>query len=85
MKVAVVSLFAGIGGFDIAARQMGWETVVACEIDPFCQVVLRHHFPGAYVHGDIHTLTGKIIHEEIERRMGTHWRTTKLVLVGGFP
>ena len=81
----VVSLFSGMGGFEVAAKAMGWNPVVSCEIDPMCQVVLKHHFPEAYLHGDIHTLTGKIIHEEIERRMGTHWRTTKLVLVGGVP
>lgn len=69
-----------MGGFEVAAKAMGWNPVVSCEIDPMCQVVLKHHFPEAYLHGDIHTLTGKIIHEEIERRMGTHWRTTKLVL-----
>lgn len=39
------SLFSGIGGFDLAAEWMGWENVFHCEIDPFCQKVLKHHFP----------------------------------------
>jgi len=37
-------LFEGIGGFSLAARWMGWETVGWCEIDPFCQAVLRKNF-----------------------------------------
>lgn len=39
------SLFSGIGGFDLAAQWAGWENVFACEIDPFCQKVLKYHFP----------------------------------------
>jgi len=38
-------LFEGIGGFSLAARWMGWETVGWCEWDPFCQQVLRKNFP----------------------------------------
>ncbi len=34
------SLFSGIGGFDLAAREVGWNNVFQCEIDPFCQSVL---------------------------------------------
>ena len=36
------SLFSGIGGFDLAAREVGWNNVFQCEIDPFCQSVLRY-------------------------------------------
>ena len=34
-------MFAGIGGFSIAANTVGWTTVGLCEIDPFCVRVLR--------------------------------------------
>ena len=50
-----IGLFAGIGGFELAARWVGWETVAVSEIDPFCQKVLQYHFPGAQLHGDIKT------------------------------
>ena len=33
------------------------EVVAFCEIDPFCQAVLKKNFKGVYVHGDIRTLT----------------------------
>lgn len=36
------SLFSGIGGFDLAAREVGWNNVFQCEIDPFCQSVLKY-------------------------------------------
>jgi DNA (cytosine-5)-methyltransferase 1 len=47
------SLFSGIGGFDYAAKQMGWENVFHCEIDPFCQRVLKHHFPESISYENI--------------------------------
>ena len=79
-------MFSGMGGFAIASHKMGWKTMVLCEIDPAGQSILRHHFPGAYLHGDIKTLTGDLINEEIERRLGTRWRdTTRVVVCGGFP
>jgi len=36
-----LALFAGIGGGLIASRILGWETVCAVEIDPYCQKVLK--------------------------------------------
>jgi DNA (cytosine-5)-methyltransferase 1 len=47
------SLFSGIGGFDLAAKWAGWENVLQVESDPFCQQVLKHHFPEAELHHDI--------------------------------
>jgi DNA (cytosine-5)-methyltransferase 1 len=48
-----LGLFEGIGGFSLAARWMGWETVAWCEWNEFGQKVLRHHFPEAEGFGDI--------------------------------
>lgn len=50
------SLFSGIGGFDLASSWMGWENVFQCEIDPFCQQVLKHHFPTTTHTSDVHRL-----------------------------
>ncbi|CAM5784197.1 DNA cytosine methyltransferase [Cellulomonas persica] len=41
----VASFFAGIGGFDLGFERAGMETVWQCEIKPFCQDVLAHHWP----------------------------------------
>jgi DNA (cytosine-5)-methyltransferase 1 len=48
-----LGLFEGIGGFSLAARWMGWETLAWCEWNEFGQRVLRHHFPEAEGFGDI--------------------------------
>jgi DNA (cytosine-5)-methyltransferase 1 len=48
-----LSLFSGIGGFDYAAEQMGWQNVACVEIDEFCQKVLRKNFPKVNIYNDI--------------------------------
>ena len=48
-----IGLFEGIGGFSLAARWAGWETIAWCEWNEFGQKVLKHHFPKAKPHGDI--------------------------------
>lgn len=47
------SLFSGIGGFDLAAKWMGWENVFQCEIDSYCNAILKKHFPTTIRYGNI--------------------------------
>ena len=68
-----IGLFEGIGGFSIAARQMGWETIAWCEINPFCQNVLKHHYPNATPHYDI------------KQTDFTIYRGKCDIITGGFP
>lgn len=49
----VGSLFSGIGGFDLAARRVGWSTRWYSEIEPYACRVMARHFPDAYNVGDI--------------------------------
>ena len=67
------SLFSGIGGFDEAAKWMGWQNVFHCEWNPFGQRVLKYHFPESISYDDI-TKTDFSIH-----------RGRIDVLSGGFP
>lgn len=69
----VLDLFSGIGGFALAARWMGWETVQFVDIDGFCQKVLKKNFPNVPIHGDIKTFNG------------TGLRGTVDLITGGFP
>lgn len=48
-----IGLFEGIGGFSLAVRLMKWQTVAWCEWNPFCQQILKYHFPEAEGFGDI--------------------------------
>jgi DNA (cytosine-5)-methyltransferase 1 len=54
MKCA--SFFAGIGGFDLGFQNAGITPVFHCEIDPYCQRILKRHWPEVPIHGDITTL-----------------------------
>ena len=51
-----LDLFSGIGGFALAAQRV-WgsehEIVAFCEIDKFCQKVLKKHWPDAEIIDDV--------------------------------
>lgn len=54
----VLSLFAGIGGFDLGLeRTGGFKTVAFCEIDPFCRRVLARHWPHVRQYEDVRELS----------------------------
>ena len=55
------SFFAGIGGFDLGFQQAGLSPVFHCEIDPYCQVILKRHWPEVPLHGDITTLSASSV------------------------
>jgi DNA (cytosine-5)-methyltransferase 1 len=59
--VNVLDLFSGIGGFSLGLERAGMRTVAFCEIDPYCQRVLRKHWPDVPVFGDIRELTAASI------------------------
>lgn len=53
-----LDLFSGIGGFALAARCAGIDTVGFCEIDGFSRKVLQKNFPNVPIHSDIKELDG---------------------------
>ena len=80
-----ISLFSGIGGFDLASEWMGWQNVASCEINPFGNKVLQYYWPQAYHHDDIKTLTYEKLNQELTTRFGADWRSDDIILTGGFP
>jgi DNA (cytosine-5)-methyltransferase 1 len=50
-----VSLFAGVGGFDLGFEHAGMTCVGQVEIDPACRAVLDHHWPHVPKHDDVTT------------------------------
>lgn len=67
-----LSLFAGVGGFDLGADAAGWQCVGQVERDPDCTAVLNRHWPTVPKWGDVTTF---------DPTMGA----TADVVVGGFP
>jgi len=78
MSLQLVSLFAGVGGFDIAAERVGIDPVVACEIDPQARGVLQHRLPNTTLINDVKDVTGERLTE-----LGLDPRRT--IITGGFP
>lgn len=60
-KLKLLDTFSGIGGFSYAAEKLvgGFETTQFIEIEPYCQKVLKKHWPDVPIHDDIKTFTAK--------------------------
>lgn len=54
-----LSLFSGIGGFDLALERQGHKVIAACEIDKYARTVYARHFPGVQIFEDATKLTGE--------------------------
>lgn len=52
MKLSVASLFTGLGGFDLAAEQLGHKVVLQAEIDSSARKLLRQRFPNVLLADD---------------------------------
>ncbi|MGG4447603.1 DNA cytosine methyltransferase [Brevibacillus porteri] len=77
----MLSLFAGIGGIDLAAHWAGIETVAFCEIEPFCQKVLQKHWPGVPIFDDVKTINKQKL---IEKGVIGDERSIDIIC-GGYP
>jgi DNA (cytosine-5)-methyltransferase 1 len=55
----LLDTFSGIGGFSYAAEHLvgGYQTVAFVEREPFCQSILRKHWPDVPIYDDITTFT----------------------------
>ena len=58
MKRTHLDLFSGIGGFALACRWAGVETVGFAEIDDYASRVLAKNFPGVTNYGDVRNVPG---------------------------
>jgi len=72
-----VSLFAGVGGFDLALERNGMEIVASVEIDKNARKVLAKRFPNSTILEDVCDVTGKQLFELGFNSDG--------IIVGGFP
>lgn len=77
-KLTGVSLFAGVGGFDLAMERNGVDVVANVEIDKQCQKVLAKHFPNAKQFSDITDVKGSDLIE-------AGFKPERGIITGGFP
>jgi len=73
LDISHVSLFSGIGGFDLAAEWAGFTTILQVERDPYCLRVLDQHWPDVLRITDIREVTCGSVSRPIT------------VISGGFP
>ena len=66
-----LDLFSGIGGFALGLSMTGgFKTTGFCEIDPFCQKVLKKHWPDVPIYEDVRNF---------------HHDGTVDIITGGYP
>jgi DNA (cytosine-5)-methyltransferase 1 len=60
-EMKVLSLFSGVGGFDLGLERAGMETVFQCEWDKHATSILERHWPDTPRWTDVSTLTGAYV------------------------
>ncbi len=68
-----ISLFTGVLGMDLAAMWAGFNPLLFCEIDKYCQQIIKQHFPNIPLIEDVKNVKGKQINQPIK------------LIIGGFP
>lgn len=73
MKLVHGSLFSGFDAPSVAASWMGWKNAFHCEINPFCNDILKYWFSNSEHY------------EDITKTDFSQWRGRIDILTGGFP
>ena len=73
MKLKVLDLFSGIGGFSLGLERAGMKTIAFCEIEEFPRKVLKKHWPDIPCFKDVRELHA----EDLPERPN--------IIVGGYP
>ena len=78
MKLKILDLFSGLGGFSLGLERTGnFETVAFCEIDKYCTLLLQKHWKGTKIYNDV---------KEIKKeRLEADGIPSPDVITGGFP
>jgi len=77
-QLTAVSLFAGVGGFDLALERNGVKVVASVEIDEKASAILAKQFPNSKLFNDIKGVKGEqLIEAGFDPKNG--------IITGGFP
>jgi DNA (cytosine-5)-methyltransferase 1 len=78
MKLKILDLFSGLGGFSLGLERTGnFETVAFCDNDKYSKLVLQKHWKGVKIYNDVKEITKeKLIADGIQ---------LPDIVTGGFP
>lgn len=78
MKLKILDLFSGLGGFSLGLERTGkYKTVAFCEIDKYCTLLLQKHWKGVKIYNDVKKITKEKFKED-----GIEFPD---IITGGFP
>ena len=78
MTLTAVSLFAGVGGFDLAMQRNGIDVVAAVEIDEKARAVLARRFPDTRLFPDVTKVSAHDLRD-------AGFVPDRGIITGGFP
>jgi DNA (cytosine-5)-methyltransferase 1 len=78
-----LSVFSGIGGFDLGLERSGWRCAGQIEVDPFCGRVLARHWPNVPRWGDVTTFDSAWL--QLAERRGPERGTRRARNIGEEP
>jgi DNA (cytosine-5)-methyltransferase 1 len=78
MKLKILDLFSGLGGFSLGLERTGnFETIAFCDNDRYSNLVLQKHWKGVKVYNDVKEIT--------KERLESDGVELPDIITGGFP
>ena len=78
MKLKILDLFSGLGGFSLGLERTGnFETIAFCDNDKYSNLVLQKHWKGAKIYNDVKEITKEKLESD-----GIQFPD---IITGGFP
>mgnify|MGYP003118756921 CR=1 FL=1 len=78
MKLKILDLFSGLGGFSLGLERTGhFETVAFCDNNKYSKLVIDKHWKGIKIYDDIREIT--------KEKFTTDGIETPDIITGGFP
>ena len=78
MKLKHLDLFSGIGGFSLGLEEAGLvETIAFCDYEPYCQKILKKHWPKVPIYNNIKELNYETLKQDGIKDID--------IITGGYP
>jgi DNA (cytosine-5)-methyltransferase 1 len=72
-----LDLFSGIGGFALGLQKVGFKTVAFCDIEKYCQHLLKQKWNGVKIYSDVREIT--------KEKFKADGIESPEIITGGFP